>query len=161
MKKVFIRKEPRIPFTEKGYQELAIQREKLLFQRPEAVDHLREAREMGDLSENGYYKESRARLSFIDSQIRRLDRLIKWGVVIEPLGNNQVGIGNEVILTDGKKKYQYALVGGYESDPAKGLISHRSPVGMALMGKKEQDVVNVFTPGGKVQYTILKIIRAK
>ncbi|KKU87929.1 MAG: Transcription elongation factor GreA [Candidatus Gottesmanbacteria bacterium GW2011_GWA2_47_9] len=83
MKKIFPNKEARILFTAKGYQQVLVEKEKLLTERPEAVEHLRKAREMGDLSENGYYKASRARLSFLDARIRRVERLIRLGVIVQ------------------------------------------------------------------------------
>lgn len=67
----------RIPFTQDGYNNFLEEKKKLLSERPEAVDHLRRAREMGDLSENGYYKASRARLSALDARLRHLERLIR------------------------------------------------------------------------------------
>ena len=77
----------------------------LLAQRPEAVEHLTKARAMGDLSENGYYKASRQRLTFLDSRIRRVERLIKLGVIVESRGNDKVEIGCKVKITDGSKEY--------------------------------------------------------
>jgi len=156
MKKTFIKKLKRIAFTKKGYEKLFKQKQDFLDQRPKAVSELREAREMGDLSENGYYKAAKAKLSFIDSRIRRLDRLIKLGFVAEENKSGKIGIGSKVVISNGKEEYKYALVGGYESDPSKGTISHRSPIGKALIGKKEKDVVNVHIPIGTVKYTILK-----
>lgn len=148
MKKLLRRKEPKIPFTKEGYQKLLEDRAKFLAARPEAVVHLRKSREMGDLSENGYYKASRQQLSFLDSRIRRVERLIKLAKIIEP---------TRVKLSDGKNEYEYEIVGGYESDPIKHTISQQSPLGRAIMGKKVNDVVEVHTPRGIKKYTILSI----
>lgn len=154
---MFIRKEPRIPFTKDGYAKILEERAKLLSERPEAVEHLRKSREMGDLSENGYYKASRARLSFLDGQIRRIERLVRLGVVVESSKTGQVDIGSTVTITDGTKEYTYAIVGGYESDPSAHTISHFSPIGKALLHKRVQDTTEVFTPSGVKKYIILKI----
>jgi len=140
--------EPKIPFTKEGYQKLLEDREKFLKARPEAVRHLSEARGMGDLSENGYYKASRQQLSFLDSRIRRVERLIRLAKIIEP---------TRVKLTDGTKEYEYTIVGGFESDPTKKSISPQSPLGRALVGKKPNDIIEVHTPGGIKKYTILSI----
>ena len=148
MKKVLVRKEAKIPFTKEGYRKLLEDRAKFLAARPEAVEHLRKAREMGDLSENGYYKSSRQQLSFLDSRIRRVERLIRFAKIIEPA---------HVKLSDGKNEYEYHIVGGYESDPIKHTISQQSPLGRAIIGKKVNDVVEVHTPGGIKKYTILSI----
>jgi len=138
----------KIPFTKEGYQKLLEDRTKFLAARPEAVENLRKSREMGDLSENGYYKASRQQLSFLDSRIRRVERLIKLAKIIEP---------TRVKLSDGKNEYEYKIVGGYESDPVKHTISQQSPLGRAVTGKKANDVVEVHTPNGIKKYTILSI----
>jgi transcription elongation factor GreA len=148
MKKLLRRKEPGIPVTREGYQKLLEDRAMFLAARPEAVEHLRKSREMGDLSENGYYKASRQQLSFLDSRIRRVERLIKLAKIITPA---------RVKLSDGKNEYEYEIVGGYESDPIKHTISQQSPLGRAIMGKKVNDVVEVYAPGGIKKYTIVSI----
>jgi transcription elongation factor GreA len=157
MKKYFARKEPRIPFTEEGYRKLLEEKSRLHSERPAAVEHLRKAREMGDLSENGYYKASRARLSFLDARIRRVDRLVKLAVVVKSGGSGVVEIGSRIVVTDGKKERELTVVGGYESDPAQNTISHISPIGRALLGKKAGDRVEVHAPAGTLSYTVLKV----
>jgi len=112
---------------------------------------------MGDLSENGYYKAARANLSFLDGSIRRVERLIKLGFVVAKDHSGKVGVGSKVLVSDGKKDYTYTIVGGYESDPSQGTISHLSPIGKALIGGKENDLVEVDIPLGKVKYKIVKI----
>jgi len=157
MKKFFLKKEPTIPFTREGYQKVIEEKAKLLSERPEAVEHLRKSREMGDLSENGYYKASRARLSFLDSRIRRVERLVRLGRVVESAGSGIVDIGSHVIITDGKNNFEYSIVGGYESDPAQKTISNYSPIGRALMGKKKGDSVVVNAPSGPKTYSIVAL----
>lgn len=147
----------RIPFTQQGYDKILAEKKKLLSERPEAVDHLRRAREMGDLSENGYYKASRAKLSSLDSHLRHLEKLIRLGRVVQTAHTGFVDIGCTVNITDGSKDSTYTLVGGYESDPIHHTISYISPLGKSLMGKKEKDVVTVNAPKGLVTYTILHI----
>ena len=147
-----------IPFTKAGYDDLLKQKAKYLTERPEVVENLQKAREMGYLSENGYYKESKARLSFLDSRVRYLERLIKSAQIVESSGNDTVQIGNQVILNDGIKDHQYFIVGGYESDPTKNLISPLSPLGKAIIGKKASEMVKFNTSNGAVEYKILKII---
>lgn len=158
MKKFVRQPEARIPFTKDGYQNILAERAKLLSERPEAVEHLRKSREMGDLSENGYYKASRAKLSFLDAQIRRVERLVKLGVIVESHGTGRVEIGSQVIISDGKKEYSYMVVGGYESNPSKKTISHISPIGKALMGKQEKDQITFETPKGSATYTLVKVV---
>lgn len=157
MQKIYSKKEAGIPFTRDGYQKIREEKEKLLSERPEAVEHLRKSREMGDLSENGYYKASRARLSFLDSRLRRVDRLIKLGVIVESRASDTVDIGTRVTITDGKNRLEYTIVGGYESDPSKHTISYQSPLGKSLMGKKTDEIITVYAPSGPKSYTILSV----
>lgn len=157
MKKLLLKKEPRIPFTKEGYQKLLDDRAKFLAARPEAVEHLREARNMGDLSENGYYKASRQQLSFLDSRIRRVERLIRLAKIVVTTGTGFVDIGSHVKLTDGTREFEYDMVGGYESNPSQKTISHISPIGRALMGKKAGDTAVVHAPSGLKTYTILAV----
>jgi len=151
------RKEPRIPFTQAGYDKIMAEKAALEAERPEAVDHLKKAREMGDLSENGYYKASRQRLNFIDARLRRVSRLIKLAKIVSSTGDGTVQIGSVVKLKDATREYEYTVVGGYESDPSQNTISHISPFGRALMGKKNHDSVEVVAPSGTKTYTITDI----
>lgn len=157
MKKIYARREPRIPFTKEGYQKILDEQKKLLSERPEAVDHLKKARDMGDLSENGYYKASRQRLTFLDGQLKRLERLIRLAVIVQATNSGTVQIGSHIKITDGTKEYEYSIVGGYESDPSKMSISHISPLGKALMGKRTSETVVFEAPSGKKTFTILEI----
>jgi transcription elongation factor GreA len=155
--KYYPQKEARIPFTKVGFKKIQEEKAKLMAERPEAVDNLHKSREMGDLSENGYYKASRARLSFIDAQIRRVDRLIKLAVIVESTNSGKVDIGSNVEITDGKINRNLKIVGGYESNPLDGTVSYMSPIGKALMGKSVNDLTIVHAPAGNITYTIKKI----
>ena len=147
----------KIAFTQAGLDKVIAERDKLLVERPDAVSHLTKAREMGDLSENGYYKESRARLSFIDGRLRHFDRIIKFAEVVAPQAGETVNFGSQVVINDGKKEFKYKVVGSFESDPNQQTISIKSPLGQALMGKKAGDQVTVTTPKGETSYKILKV----
>ena len=148
---------PQIPFTQTGYQKILAEKEKLIQERPEVVSNLQKAREMGDLSENGYYKESKARLGFLDARVRRLERLIKFAVVMKSLQSETVEIGSRVKISDDQTEFNYQIVGGYESDPEKQTISYLSPIGKSLMGKKINDTVTVTMPAGTKTFKILSI----
>jgi len=157
MKKQILNQPKRIMFTKDGYQKILDEKSKLLSQRPEAVDHLKKARDMGDLSENGYYKASRAKLSSLDARLRHLERLIRLARVVESSHQGIIDIGSTVTISDGTNKFVYSVVGGYESDPSKGTISHNSPIGRALMGRKVGDTIVVKAPSGEQTFTILLI----
>ena len=157
MKKFYPKKEARIPFTKDGYDKLVAEQAALAARRPEAVEHLRKAREMGDLSENGYYKASRAALSFLDARLRRANRLIKLATIISSNGSGIIQIGSVVKIFHKEKEITYTIVGGFESNPAHHTISHISPLGKALIGKIKGDVVEFQVPAGIQKYTILAI----
>lgn len=158
MKAIYYRKPSRIPFTPEGYQKLIDDKNKLETSRPDAVIDLRKAREMGDLSENEYYRSARSKLSSIDANLRRLTRLLESAVVVKTQNNGFVDIGSSVTVNDGNKNYTYKIVGGFESDPSKNTISHRSPLGKALMGTKANQKVRIYVPKGVKEYTVIKVI---
>lgn len=155
--KVFIPQPKKIPFTRLGYQAVLEEKKKLIAERPDVVENLRKAREMGDLSENGYYKASRAKLSAVDARLRHLERLIRYGKIVEATTTGCVDIGSTVTIHDGSKDLTVTIVGGYESDPKNHTISYLSPIGKAIMGKKKNDTVSVVIPSGVANYTITSI----
>ena len=155
--KLLSQKPSRIRFTKAGFEKIMRERDELQAQRPEAVEHLRKSREMGDLSENGYYKASRAKLSFIDARLRNLEGIIKRAKIVVSTHTGLIDIGDSITLKSDEKTVEYTIVGGYESDPAKHLISHISPLGKALIGKRTGDTVSVTAPIGTKIYTIVKI----
>lgn len=145
---------PQIRFTKEGYEKLKKEHEALLSQRPHAVSELKKAREMGDLSENGYYKASRQKLNFIDGQLRRVQHALKYGKVIESSDEDIVQVGRTVTLTDGEIEKVYEIVGDWEADPSAGKISLLSPIGKAIANKKVGDKVTIIIPAGEKIYTI-------
>ena len=148
---------PPILFTKKGYEEAREKEQQLLVERPDAVEELRKARAMGDLSENGYYKAARARLSSIDGRLRRLKKVLKRAKIVESSGSGAVEIGSTVTISTDGRDSTYTIVGGHESDPAKQTISYMSPLGKALMRKREGDTAVVHAPKGEMTYTIQDI----
>lgn len=147
-----------IPFTKNGYDKLKSELIELENQRPDAVETLARARAMGDLSENGLYKAARMRLSSIDHRIARLKALIKQAVITEPVSGDVVGIGTTLVVSHEKGSKKITIVGGYESNPEVGKISHLSPLGSVLMKKKAGDTVTVTAPVGEITYVIEKIL---
>lgn len=146
-----------IRFTKKGFEALKKTYEDLKNSRPAAVADLKRAREMGDLSENGYYKAARAKLSEIDRNLRKFLFELKSADVVENSNSNQVGIGHTVRLSDGKKEKIFQIVGDLEADPIQGKISLLSPLGQALERKKVGDTAKITTPKGTIAYKIIKI----
>jgi transcription elongation factor GreA len=146
-----------IRFTKEGYEKLKQEYADLQAERPDAVMHLKKARDMGDLSENGYYKASRAKLSGIDSRLWRIDMQLKHALIVENDPNAGVDIGCTVTFSNGERERTYQMVGDLEANPAEGKLSLNSPIGKALEGKKEGEDVQISTPAGTTTHKILKV----
>lgn len=146
-----------IPFTKEGLASLESELTTLVAKRKLAVTELTRAREMGDLSENGLYKAARFTLSDIDHRLRLVRRLLQSGKLIETKGGDMVEIGSTVILVREKEKMEYMIVGEFEANPTQKKISHLSPLGRALLGKKVGEQALVRTPGGESVYTVVAI----
>lgn len=146
-----------ILFTREGLESAKQKLAALRESRPGAVETLKHARELGDLSENGLYKGARARLSSIDSQIAWLDNLVARATVVEATTDGTVGIGKTVVIKQNGETRIVQIVGEYEVDPLRGKISHKSPLGMALLGRKSNEEITVSVPAGTTRYTIIKV----
>jgi transcription elongation factor GreA len=115
---------------------------------------------MGDLSENAEYVAAREELSFIDGRIDELEELIKQAVPIQEShtkGNHVVKLGSTVTVHIKGKKEVFTVVGEWEADPKDKKISHESPLGKALIGKKVGEKVEVEAPAGQLAYTIVSV----
>jgi transcription elongation factor GreA len=146
-----------IVFTKEGLEKVRREYDDLKAQRPDAVGHLKRARELGDLSENGYYKASRAKLSFIDSRLRHLKHLLDNAKIVEASASDTVEVGKSVTVSDGKNERTFQMVGGFESNPLDGKISHQSPLGKALMGARVGETRVFESPNGQRKFKVIKI----
>ncbi|MBI2443006.1 MAG: transcription elongation factor GreA [Candidatus Levybacteria bacterium] len=147
----------RIRFTQAGFEKLQRDYAELRSTRPSAVEDLKKAREMGDLSENGYYKSARAKLSSVDARLFQLSLAIKHAEIIKENAAEVVDIGTTVTVEHANKQISYQIVGDLEADPELQKISLLSPLGKALHRKKAGDVVLVVTPAGEMSYKILSL----
>lgn len=151
----------KIYLTKDGLEELKKERDDLVNQRrPEIVERVSQARSMGDLSENAEYVAAREELSFIDGRIDELEELLKQVIIINEHERNSqhiVKLGSKVTLNTKGKKEIFMVVGEWEADPTEKKISHESPLGKALIGKKVGEKIEVQAPAGKIQYTILSV----
>ena len=127
--------------------------------RDELAARLRAAIQMGDLSENADYHKAKEDQGFLEGRIQELEYLLSNAVIIEENGSKDVvALGSHVtIKEDDYPEETYHLVGPAEADPTKGMISHESPIGSALMDHKAGDTVEAETPGGVIKLKILKI----
>jgi transcription elongation factor GreA len=152
----------RIPITREGLERLRDELSHLeKKERPENIRAIEEARGHGDITENAEYHAAKERQSFLDGRINELRSVIGKAEVIESEDGpaDSVVFGRTVLLydlqTDEERTYQ--LVGPYDSEPEKGKISVKSPLGQALIGRKVGDEIRVKTPKGIQEFEILEI----
>jgi transcription elongation factor GreA len=152
----------RVPMTQQGYQRLMEELKRLkTVERPKNVREIEEARGHGDLSENAEFHAAKERQSLLDVQIREIeDRLARSQVIeISKLSGDKVVFGATVTLSDedSREKVTYQIVGDHEAEPKNGKISISSPIARALIGKSEGDEVQVRTPTGVRNFSILSL----
>ncbi|MBM4401991.1 MAG: transcription elongation factor GreA [Candidatus Cloacimonetes bacterium] len=144
--------------TKQGLEELKKEyRELTQKKRPEILEKIQSARSLGDLSENAAYHQARREQSFIDGRILELEELLQNAKIVINQGNGIVQLGSKVKVKLDSDEQELILVSEVEADIANGKISHKSPIGQALLGKKQGDVVEVEAPVGKIRYTILNV----
>ncbi|MGD8744581.1 MAG: transcription elongation factor GreA [Candidatus Woesebacteria bacterium] len=147
-----------IPITKEGLKALENELEILLEEkRPQLVDRLSNARQQGDLSENSDYQNAKDELEFMDGQIDELNHVIKNASIIKKSRGDTVTIGAKVKVKGNGLKQSFHIVGEWEADPKEKKISHSSPLGQALVGKKKGEKVEVEAPAGKITYEILSV----
>jgi len=127
--------------------------------REELSQRLRSAIQMGDLSENADYHKAKEDQGFLEGRIQELEAILRNATIIEQTQSSGViFIGSHVTIQEGDFDPEtYHLVGPTEADPRRGRISYESPIGRALMDKRVGDIAEADTPGGKIQFKILKI----
>ncbi|MGB6839335.1 MAG: transcription elongation factor GreA [Microgenomates group bacterium] len=148
-----------IQITEQGFEDLKKELDKLVnIKRPKLVERLSYARSQGDLTENSDYHNAKEELDFLDGRIAELQEIINNAKVVRGGSKNgEVGVGAKVTLKVKGKEDVYHIVGEWEANPTNRKISHISPLGQALVGRKVGDKVEVEAPAGKIIYKILAI----
>jgi transcription elongation factor GreA len=148
----------KIYLTKEGLEELKKEHEELSkVRRVEVVERLSAARDQGDLSENAEYHAAREELSFIDGRIDELEELLKQVVLIEDTKGEIIALGSKVTLKVKGQDAIYSVVGEWEADPKERKISHESPLGKALMGRKIGETIEVTAPAGIITYTVVAV----
>lgn len=149
----------KIQVTKQGFGDLKKELDGLAnTKRPKLVERLSYARSQGDLSENSDYHNAKEELNFLDGRIAELEGVINNAQVVRRSnGSGKVAVGTKVTLKVKDKEHIYDIVGEWEADPINKKISHSSPLGKALVGKKVGESAEVEAPAGKVIYKILSI----
>ncbi len=144
--------------TEEGLQKIKEELNQLkTVKRREVAQAIQTAKEQGDLSENAEYVEAKEAQGLLEQRIVDLESLLKNAEVIQKEDGDIVNVGDSVTLKINGNEVNYTLVGPNEADPSKGRISNESPLGIALIGKKQGEKTFVKTPTGNKEVKIVKV----
>jgi len=152
----------KVPTTKEGLEKLRQELHTIItIDRPKNIKAIEEARSHGDLNENAEYHAAKERQSFLETKINELEMAISRSEVIEISDEpaDTIIFGSIVELKNlvNNQMVTYQLVGPYESNPEDRKISITSPLGKALIGNEEGDVIQLKTPGGFHEFEILEI----
>jgi transcription elongation factor GreA len=125
--------------------------------RPEVIERIKRARELGDLKENADYTAAREEQSFLEGRIQAIEGQLRFAVVVAPTDGSRVALGSRVTIEQDGESQTFTIVGPAESDPSSGRISSVSPVGKALLGRAEGEEAVVVTPRGQSRYRVVSI----
>lgn len=131
--------------TQEGVDELKQEHAELVSQRAEVADRIKQARELGDLSENAEYQSAREEQDRLETRISEVEKILgNVQIIKKPKNHSSVSLGSTVNLkSDDGKTQKFQVVGTMEADPLSGKISDESPLGKLLIGKKVGDSVLV------------------
>lgn len=150
-----------IYLTQKGLDELKVELEDLInVRRPANIIAIKEARALGDLSENADYDSARDEQAQIEGRIQKIEKMLENCVIIETADKDKVGLGSTVqikYMDEDDETDEYTIVGSQEADPFASKISNESPIAQALLNRKVGDVVTVDSPNGAYQIEITEI----
>lgn len=146
--------------TQEKFDELKAELEQLTtVARKEIAESLEYARSLGDLSENAEYHAARDLQAATEERIRRLEALVKSAIIVSEKKKGIVGFGSQVTIRKKgeKESHTYTIVGSEEANMREHKLSHLSPLGESLMGKKRGETFGFKTPAGTQEYTIVEI----
>lgn len=153
-----------IYLTKEGLEDLKKELDELInVKRPANIQAIKEARALGDLSENADYDAARNEQAVLEGRIKKIEAMLENYEIIEEVSNGKVGIGSTVSIKyvdedDDDEGDEYKIVGSQEADPFVGKISNESPIAKAIMNHKIGDVITVESPNGsyKIEITDIK-----
>jgi transcription elongation factor GreA len=144
--------------TQSGIDELKAELEALRIKRADTAEAIKSARELGDLAENAEYQSARQEQERNDGRIDEIEHILANVEVIKAKGKKEVGLGSKVTLMNARgREMILQVVGTIEADPLAQKISDESPIGKALLGKKEGDNVEIKTPAETIVYKIAAV----
>jgi transcription elongation factor GreA len=139
--------------TPEGLEKLKAELEELqTTRRREVAQRIKEAREFGDISENSEYDDAKNEQAMLEQRIAQIEERVRRAIVVDKkdVDTSSVGVGVKVHVKDQKTgdSRKFELVGSAEANPAEDKLSHESPIGKALMGRKRGEIVSVDVPRG-------------
>ena len=146
--------------TAEGFTELETELDELKrVKRPEIINAIKEARALGDLSENTEYHSAREEQAIIEGKIQEIEYKLEHAVIISEEVSVTVRLGSSVVIRydDEDDTEEYKIVGSTEADPFENKISNESPIAKALLGKKKGAIVSVESPNGKYNIELIEI----
>ena len=154
--------ENKVYLTEEGLEKLKVELDELKnVRRPEIIQALKEARALGDLSENAEYDAARSNQAECEGRIAELEKLLEKAELIEKKNTHTVGLGTTVKIKyddDDDDIEEYCIVGSREADPSNNKVSNESPLAKAIIGAKIGEVRTVESPNGSYQVEVLEIL---
>ncbi|MDY6015129.1 MAG: transcription elongation factor GreA [Bacilli bacterium] len=154
-------KEKKIYLTQQGFEELKSELDNLInVKRPANIQAIKEARALGDLSENADYDAAKNDQAEIEGRIKKIEKMLENVEIIEKGDSSVVSLGTTVSIKyvdDEDETDEYQIVGSQEADPFMSKISNESPIAKAIMNKKVGDIVEVESPNGIYKIEIIDI----
>ncbi|MDD6223505.1 MAG: transcription elongation factor GreA [bacterium] len=150
-----------IYLTQEGLDEIKKELDELInVKRPANIQAIKEARSLGDLSENADYDAARNEQAQLEGRIKKLEQMLENYCIIEETSKDKVGLGSTVVIKyvdEDEDEDEYKIVGSQEADPFASKISNESPIAQALMNRKVGEIVTVESPNGSYQIEITEI----
>jgi transcription elongation factor GreA len=143
--------------TQAKVDDLQRQLAKLKAQHPQAAKEMQRLAELGDFSENAAYQMAKSRLRGINERMRQLDERLKHAVIIAPQNDGTIGLGSTVSVELNGVKQTFLILGSSETSPGQGVISHHSPIGTALVGRKAGDELTIKLTDREISCRIIAV----
>jgi len=149
----------KVQLTQQGLDNLKKEYEEFSkVRRPKAIERLKTARAMGDLSENSEYSAAKEDLALVEGRIQEIEELLKNVEVVQDNSHsNTVTLGSRVKVIHNDTEDELQIVGEFEADPINKKLSSISPIGKALINRKVGEEVEIEVPAGKLKYKILEL----
>jgi transcription elongation factor GreA len=143
--------------TREKFNELKKDLEKMKKTQPRLIAEVKRLASDGDFSENAAYQIAKGKLRGLNQRMLETENMLKRAVIIKRGKSERVRIGSRVTIEVNDKRKTYEILGSSETDPERGVISHQSPIGAALLGHRAGETVKVRLKKGDIGYKIIKI----